>query len=210
MLAKGSMPVVAYPVVALLLSLLFLPWNLFVALPVIIICAALTAIVINFFRDPDRTIGQGVVSPADGVLYRADLTDTGAYFSIFMNIHDVHVNRAPWPGRVVEVVRMSGGHRPAYEKAAGKNERVRITIAGSLGSITVTQMVGMLARRILPYVGAGKTLKKGERIGIIRLGSRVDVFVPSPDLRLAARKGDRVLAGTTTLARVRKTEENGQ
>jgi len=200
MLAKGSMPVVAFPVAALLLSLLLLPWNLYLALPVIIICAALTVIVVNFFRDPDRETGEGVVSPADGVLNRADLSDSGAYFSIFMNIHDVHVNRAPWPGRVVEVVRMSGGHRPAYEKGAAKNERVRITIAGSLGSITVTQMVGILARRILPYVGAGRTLKKGERIGIIRLGSRVDLYVPSTDLKLVARKGDRVLAGTTSLA----------
>lgn len=201
------MPVVAFPLAALLLSLLLLPWNLYLALPVVIICVALTAIVLNFFRDPDRTIGKGVVSPADGVLHRADLTDNGAYFSIFMNVHDVHVNRAPWPGRVVEVARLSGGHRPAYEKGAARNERVRITIAGSLGAITVTQMVGMLARRILPYVGAGKMLGKGERIGIIRLGSRVDLFVPSTELRLSARKGDRVLAGTTTLARVIKEAE---
>ena len=207
MLAKGSMPVVAFPLAALLLSLLLLPLNLLLAIPVIIICAAVSVIVLNFFRDPERTIGRGVVSPADGVLHRAEITDTGAYFSIFMNIHDVHVNRAPWPGRVVELVRMSGGHRPAYGKAAVKNERVRITIAGSLGAITVTQMVGLLARRILPYVGAGKMLGKGDRIGIIRLGSRVDLFVPSPDLRLSARKGDRVLAGTTTLARVIKEAE---
>jgi phosphatidylserine decarboxylase len=198
------MPVVAWPVAAFLLSLLLLVWNVFVALPVIIIVGALAALTVNFFRDPDREIGKGVVSPADGVLNRAELSDTGAYFSIFMNVHNVHVNRAPWPGRVVEVVRMSGGHRPAYEKGAVKNERLRITIEGSLGAITVTQMVGILARRILPYVHAGDTLEKGGRIGIIRLGSRVDLFVPSAGLRLVARKGDRVLAGTTTLARVLK------
>jgi phosphatidylserine decarboxylase len=202
MLAKGSMPVVAWPMAAFLLSLLLLIWNPFFALPFIIILGALAALAVNFFRDPDREIGKGVVSPADGVLNRAEISDSGAYFSIFMNIHNVHVNRAPWPGRVVEVVRMSGGHRPAYEKGAVKNERIRITMEGSLGAVTVTQMVGIVARRILPYVHAGDKLGKGERIGIIRLGSRVDLFVPSAGLRLVARKGDRVLAGTTTLARV--------
>jgi phosphatidylserine decarboxylase len=161
-------------------------------------------ITVYFFRDPERAIGDGVVSPADGVLNRAEVTDTGAYFSIFMNVHNVHVNRAPWPGLVTDLSRMSGGHRPAYKKDAVKNERVRITIAGTLGAMTVTQMVGMVARRILPYIGAGKTLKKGERIGIIRLGSRVDLFIPSTELELVARSGDRVLAGTTTLARVVK------
>lgn len=202
MLARGSMPVVAYPVVAFLLSLLLLFWNIFIALPVIIILGALMAITLLFFRDPERTIGDGVVSPADGVLKRAELSDTGAYFSIFMNVHDVHVNRAPWPGRVTELVRMSGGHLPAYERGAVRNERVRITIEGSLGAVTVTQMVGVVARRILPYVGAGRTVGKGDRIGIIRLGSRVDLFIPSTRLHLVARKGDRVLAGTTTLASV--------
>jgi len=208
MLAKGSMPVVAYPVAAFLLSLLLLLWNVFVALPFIVIFGALMALTIYFFRDPEREIGEGVVSPADGVLNRAEVTDTGAYFSIFMNVHNVHVNRAPWPGRVTDLSRMSGGHRPAYEKDAVKNERVRITIHGSLGAMTVTQMVGMVARRILPYVGAGRTLGKGERIGIIRLGSRVDLFIPSTELGLVARKGDRVLAGTTTLARVIKGSDD--
>jgi phosphatidylserine decarboxylase len=210
MLAKGSMPVVAYPVAGFLLSLLLLLWNIWAALPLLIIFGALSALTVNFFRDPDRKIGKGLVSPADGVLNRAEATDTGAYFSIFMNVHDVHVNRAPWPGRVVEVVRISGPHRPAYEKGASKNERVRITIEGSLGAISVTQMVGIVARRILPYVAAGKMLEKGERIGIIRLGSRVVLYVPHADLKLVAKEGDRVLAGTTTLALVRKQGAGGR
>ncbi len=200
MLARGAMPVVAYPVAAFLLSLLIVPLSVPIALPFLVIFGALSAATVYFFRDPDRTVGKGVVSPADGMLNRAELSDSGAYFSIFMNVHDVHVNRAPWPGRVVEVARLSGGHRPAYERSAVKNERVRITIDGSLGAVAVTQMVGLVARRILPYVHAGKMLKKGERIGIIRLGSRVDLYIPSTDLKMIARKGDRVLAGTTTLA----------
>jgi phosphatidylserine decarboxylase len=209
MLAKGAMPVVAYPVAAFLLSLPLLLWSVPAAVVLLAVFGVLSALAVNFFRDPDREIGRGLVSPADGVLNRAELADSGAYFSIFMNVHDVHVNRAPWPGRVVEVARLSGGHRPAYEKGAVKNERVRITIEGSLGAVTVTQMVGLVARRILPYVSAGRMLKKGERIGIIRLGSRVDLFVPSTRLEPVARKGDRVLAGTTTLARVLKEGGGG-
>jgi len=208
MLAKGSMPVVAYPVAAFLLSMLLFIWHVLIALPFIVVFGALMVITVYFFRDPERKIGEGLVSPADGVLNRADLTESGAYFSIFMNVHNVHVNRAPWPGRVTEVARMSGGHRPAYEREAVKNERLRITIEGSLGAVTVTQMVGIVARRIFPYVHAGNMLKKGERVGIIRLGSRVDLFVPSTHLELVARKGDRVLAGTTTLARVVKGSDD--
>jgi phosphatidylserine decarboxylase len=209
MLAKGAMPVVAYPVAAFLLSLLALFWSVPAAIVLVIVFGALAALTVNFFRDPDREIGKGLVSPADGVLNRAELTESGAYFSIFMNVHDVHVNRAPWAGRVIEVARLSGGHRPAYEKDAARNERVRITIEGSLGPVAVTQMVGIVARRILPYVSAGKMLRKGERIGIIRLGSRVDLFVPSTNLEPVAGKGDRVLAGTTTLARVLKGGDGG-
>jgi phosphatidylserine decarboxylase len=202
MLAKGSLPVIAVPAAAALVSAALLLWNVFVAAAFIVIFLALTAITVNFFRDPDRDIGKGVVSPADGVLKRAELSPGGAYFSIFMNIHNVHVNRAPWAGRVVEVSRMSGGHRPAYDRDAGRNERVRMTIEGSLGLVTVTQIVGIVARRIVPYVKAGRKLEKGERIGIIRFGSRVDLFVPSTALKMVAGKGDRVLAGTTTLAEV--------
>lgn len=200
------MPVIAVPAAALLLSLLLFFWHPLWALPPVILIAALLALTVNFFRDPKRRIGPGVVSPADGVLMRAEVTARGAFFSIFMNIHDVHVNRAPWPGRVVEVVRIPGGHLAAYKKGAARNERLRMTIETSLGRMIVTQVVGMVARRIVPYVKAGRELRKGERIGMIRFGSRVDLFVPSEGLLLAVRKGDRVLAGTTTLAEL-ETED---
>jgi|GEM_PF-459358 len=194
------MPVIAVPVAALLLCLPLLAWYPLWALPPVLLIAALLALTVNFFRDPKRRIGAGLVSPADGVLRRAEVTARGAFFSVFMNIHDVHVNRAPWSGRVVEVVRIPGGHAAAYKKEASANERVRITMETALGRVIVTQVVGMVARRIVPYVRAGRKVRKGDRIGMIRFGSRVDLFVPSEGLVLKVRKGERVLAGTTTLA----------
>ena len=201
MLAKGSIHIVMLPVAAALLSLVLLYvvlWPLAVAM--FIVFMVLAAVTANFFRDPDRDIGKGIVSPADGVLRVAERTAGGTYFSIFMNIHDVHVNRAPWPGKVIEVVRLGGKHRPAYRKEAGRNARARITLDTSMGRMTVTLITGIIARRALPYVRAGQDLEKGERISIIRFGSRVDLLIPSRKLVLKVRAGERVMAGATTLA----------
>ncbi|MEM4729769.1 MAG: phosphatidylserine decarboxylase [Thermoplasmata archaeon] len=200
MLAKGCLRIVAVPAVLALVSLLIAIWS---PTPAIILFAVFTGISVVFaifFRDPERKIGQGIVSPADGLLTRAEASEAGAYFSIFMNIHDVHVNRAPWPGRVVEVRRVPGGHAPAYRKKADRNERVVITLESSLGRILITQIAGVFARRIVTYVRAGQELSKGDRIGIIRFGSRVDLFVPAGGLKLRVRRGERVKAGSTTLA----------
>jgi phosphatidylserine decarboxylase len=201
MLAKGSVHIVMLPVTAALLSLVLLYvvlWPLAVAMfMAFMVLAGVTA---NFFRDPDRDIGKGIVSPADGVLRVAERIPGGTYFSIFMNIHDVHVNRAPWPGRVVEVVRLGGMHRPAYRKEAERNARARITLDTDMGMMTVTLITGIVARRALPYVNAGQQLEKGERISIIRFGSRVDLMIPSRRLVLKVKAGERVRAGATTLA----------
>lgn len=192
----------AAPAALALASLSLLPWSPLAALSVFAALLAVAAFTAAFFRDPEREIGEGVVSPADGVVMRADATPRGACFSIFMNLHNVHVNRAPWPGRVLEITRVSGGHAPAYRKEADRNERVRITMETTLGRVVVTQLVGVLARRIVTYVRAGQELAKGERIGMIRFGSRVDLFIPPGGIQPAVRRGDRVLAGTTTLAYV--------
>jgi len=189
------------PVGAAFLSLILLYWVLPpMAALLFVVFMALAALTANFFRDPERGIGKGLVSPADGVIRTAELSGNGAYFSIFMNVHDVHVNRAPWPGRVIEVVRLSGKHRPAYKKDADRNARARMTMETSMGKMTITLITGILARRALPYVKAGQELAKGERMSIIRFGSRVDLLVTSQRLVIKVKAGERVLAGVTTLA----------
>jgi len=201
MLARGSIQIVLLPVAAAIVSLVLLIGILLpLALALFVVFIALAGLTANFFRDPDREIGEGIVSPADGILRTAEKTAGGTYFSIFMNIHDVHVNRAPWPGRVLEVVRLGGLHRPAYQDGAEKNARAKITIETSLGNMTITLISGIVARRALPYVKAGQYLEKGERISIIRFGSRVDMLVPTRKIKIKVKAGERVLAGTTTIA----------
>jgi phosphatidylserine decarboxylase len=152
-----------------------------------------------FFRDPPREVGRGVVSPADGKVMAAD-PDEGKV-SIFMRVQDVHVNRAPLAGVVTSMEYHRGSHVPAFRKDSHRNERLRISLATEHGLLTLTQVAGMVARRIVPYVIEGDRVRRGQRIGIIRLGSRVDVALP-PTCRLVVREGDRVKAGISTLAEV--------
>jgi len=154
-----------------------------------------------FFRDPDRTIGKGIVSPADGKV-RSIVTIGGQVrISIFMNVHNVHVNRAPMGGTITRIEHLSGGFVPAFKKESDRNERVHTTMAGPGGRFEVVQIAGTVARRIVPYRKVGDSLEKGDRIGLIRFGSRVDVAFSLPNgHRVLVREGDRVLAGATTLA----------
>jgi phosphatidylserine decarboxylase len=160
----------------------------------------LLAFTLNFFRDPDRrTPGdpKGLVSPADGRIIRAD----GTRISIFMNVFDVHVCRAPVAGRVTSV-----GHEPGRFLAAMKaeaseqNERTSIVVQPPVGApVTFVLVAGLIARRIVCRVDAGRELVAGERVGIIRFGSRVDLDLPA-GTRPAVRVGDRVVAGETVVA----------
>ena len=120
-----------------------------------------------------------------------------------MNVHNVHVNRMPLDGIVKDVVHHSGIHLPAFKKESEKNERVITTIDTNIGTIKVNQIAGTLARRIVPYIKKGDKLKKGERIGIIRFGSRVDVYLPSKKIKkILVKIGEVVKAGETTIAEI--------
>lgn len=152
-----------------------------------------------FFRDPPRAPGTGIVSPADGRVLRADAANRR--LTVFMSVSNVHVNRAPLDGRVASVVRTPGGHAPAYADEAVHNERVEIVLDTDIGLVTVTQVAGVFARRIVPYVRRGDRVRKGQRIGMIRFGSRVEVALPR-GARLAAKEGEIVRAGETTIAEV--------
>ena len=155
----------------------------------------LSLFLLYFYRDPQRTIESGIVSPADGLVQRAEIKKGMVYFSIFMNVHNVHVNRSPFDGRVISIKHKSGGYLPAFSKDSDKNERLLTKIETSIGMMKVIQIAGVLVRRIVSYVKPNYEVAKGERIGLIHFGSRVDLSFESAGIDICVKKGDKVLAG---------------
>lgn len=162
--------------------------------------AALTGGMLWFFRDPERTPGPArILSPADGVVQSIDPWPDGrTRVAIFMSPLDVHVNRAPLAGTVTSVEHVAGGFVPAFNKDSDKNERVVWHLDTVLGDIELVQIAGAVARRIVPYLAAGAKVAKAERIGLIRLGSRVDLYLPQ-GIAPAVSVGQRTVAGVTAL-----------
>jgi len=117
-----------------------------------------------------------------------------------MNIHDVHVNRAPLAGKVTHIDYRPGGYIPAFNKDSEVNERNHIVIRTDAGLLELTQIAGVLTRRIVSYISEGSCVKRGERIGMIRFGSRVDVVVPE-GYGFCVGVGKKVTAGITIIAR---------
>jgi phosphatidylserine decarboxylase len=166
------------------------------------VLAAAGAVTAAFFRDPDRSPGVGLVlAPADGVVSAVDRQPDGRVrVATFMRLTDVHVNRAPMDGVVREQRRRPGRHRPAFRSDADLNEQMEWTIDTHLGELRLVQIAGALGRRIVPYRSPGERIVRGERIGIIRFGSRVDVILPT-GMESQVRVGERVRAGVTRLDR---------
>ena len=173
-----------------------------------------------FFRDPERVtpLRQGlVVSPADGrvsavaeVIPPSELdlgTGLRQRISIFMNVFDVHVNRSPVDGRLIRLAYVPGTFLNAeLDKASDDNERQALTIEMAGGQlIGVVQIAGLVARRIVRFVNEGELLQAGQRFGIIRFGSRVDVYLPEGKASLVA-VGQRAIAGETVLADLSSSE----
>jgi phosphatidylserine decarboxylase len=170
----------------------------------------LAAFFLYFFRDPDRDSPQDpalVLSPADGRVLVAGPADPNAtppgewkQISIFLSPIDVHVNRTPVSGRVTKVDFRRGKFLPAYHTdAAATNERSEIWIDHGGMPVVFRQLVGILARRVVTRVQAGAELKPGERIGLMKFGSRMDVFVPvSSEVKVSV--GDAVIGGVTVIA----------
>jgi len=152
-----------------------------------------------FFRDPTRRIGPGIASPADGRILEADPA-TGRV-AIFMGLADVHVNRAPMAGIITAQRHRPGGYAVASSPASASNERLEWEFSTALGVLRLAQVAGIFARRIVPYRGPGDKVKKGQRIGLVRFGSRVELALP-PGCRLRVAVGDRVRAGESTIAEV--------
>jgi phosphatidylserine decarboxylase len=169
----------------------------------------IAVLMIVFFRDPQRNVQSNageILSPADGMIVEIKhfseedfLKKNGQKVSIFLRLLDPHINRSPVEGIVKQVQYRSGKFHPAFlAKASKENEQNAIGIETSKDKILVKQIAGTVARRVVSYVREGQHLKIGEKIGLIRFGSRVELFLPE-DVQLKVKKGDRVKAGLTVI-----------
>ncbi|HET6153619.1 MAG TPA: phosphatidylserine decarboxylase [Marmoricola sp.] len=180
--------------------------------------AALPVGIVAFFRDPERPIDAApvgddlVLAPADGKVMHAGPGQPGVappgdwqQVSIFLSVFDVHINRTPYSGTVTDVTYRPGKWHAAYTfESATENERSDITLShvvdGAARTVVFRQIVGLVARRVVTRVKAGDQVRTGERIGLMKFGSRMDVFVP-PEVTLSVKTGDRTVAGETVLGR---------
>jgi len=154
-----------------------------------------------FFRDPERVIGEGIVSAADGRVCAVEREENAWRVSVFMNVTNVHVNRFPVEGRVEEIESAGTGFRPAYRPDAARNVRRRYRLTTTLGTVEVVQITGVVARRLVSFVHVGSSGRKGDRLGMVVLGSRVDVVLPADRASPVVKVGDRVRAGSSSVAR---------
>jgi len=201
MIAKGSLPIIAVPLVLAQIIFLLRLWFLsFVFLGIGIL-------ILLFFRDPERELSEGIVAPADGVVTEIEKGEEKIKIVTVMGLANVHVNRAPLEGKVVSIKHFSGQHKLAQNKDSEANERLVTILETDVGEITVTQIAGAFARRIVSYIKEGENIAKGQRIGIIRFGSRVDLVMPNNGYHVIVEKGAKVKAGTSPLAVEDRDEE---
>jgi len=206
MLAKGSLSwiggMLLFAVATGYLTKTFSGFISILFLVLSLLGSLMTLFFIIFFRDPERTpLGDenDAVSPADGKV----ISIQDRKICIFMNIHNVHVNRAPLTGMVTHIDYKPGGYIPAFNKDSYVNERNHVVINTGNGILELTQIAGVLTRRIVSYISEGSPVKRGERIGMIRFGSRVDVIVPE-GYEFNIQVNDKVKAGETIIAMMRE------
>jgi len=203
LIAREGWPFVAASVVIAAIASWFGGWW---SLPLWLV----VAFIVQFFRDPPREVpgdARVVVSPADGRIIAVERTQDpylkrpATKVSVFMSVFNVHSNRSPVDGEVGEVWYHAGSFINAdIDKASLENERNALWLRSSAGSdVTCVQVAGLIARRILCYVKPGDRLRRGDRFGFIRFGSRVDVYLP-PDARVRVELGAKVYAASTVLA----------
>lgn len=205
----GIVGVIAF----LLISLSFFVQNNPLKVVIILIAAAILFLTLNFFRDPERKTPSAkniVVAPADGKIivikqniFNHFVGENCNQISIFMSPLNVHVNRIPIDGKVEHLKYYEGKFVAAFEdKASENNERMETGIVNSEGKILFTQVAGFLARRIVNELKIGDEVKTGERFGMIKFGSRVDIFVPSKYIP-AVNLNENVYAGETILFEIK-------
>ena len=188
-------PLLASAVAAFLVGLM--PAGVFLLL--------LSAFVAFFFRNPPRQIPADpalIVSPADGRVVSVERTGNVTKLSIFLSIFNVHVNRSPIAGRIEALDYRKGKFKAAFDPAASvENERNIIMVSDGRIRLVFTQIAGLIARRIVCWKRVGDRVEKGELVGLIRFGSRVDVLFPA-GTEAIVKKGDRVKGGSTPIGRI--------
>jgi phosphatidylserine decarboxylase len=181
-----------------------------VAPPAAAAALAVGAFVLWFFRDPSRRpSARGVLSPADGRVSVVREEGDQVRVGVFMNVTDVHVNRAPFDATVDRVTHRPGAHRPAFSKESERNERVDVDLSTAAGPAELSFIAGAFARRIHPYVARGDRIGRGSRVGHIAFGSRADVLLPPVYDRedVLVSEGDPVRAGESVVARLDRGDD---
>ena len=202
-IVRESIPYISVPVLLGVGAAVFGFW--YVALLLLLVALFMAF----FFRDPKRVPPSDpdvVVSPADGRVTRIGASGAGAdastVISIFLSPLDVHINRSPIPGKIVDVIYSPGKFLMATnEKASLVNEQNALTIQGEKITVVCKQIAGILARRVVCWKGKGDSLGLGERFGMIKFSSRTDVLLPA-NVIVTVREGQRVRGGTTVIGRI--------
>lgn len=210
---SAAFPFVAIAAVPALVSVWLGPMALTIALLTLPIVIGL------FFRDPERRVPAGwdlVLSPADGRVMHAGLARPGEapagawlQITIFLSVLDVHINRTPVAGRVERVIYNPGSYLPAFRHDSWRNEHSEIWLDHGGVPIVVRQVVGLLARRVVCRVKPAEELEAGQRIGLMKFGSRMDVFVPVT-ATVQVKTGDKVRGGETVVAHLSRGDEHGR
>ena len=192
---------------ALIILFLLVVFFYFIYKPLFILSLILLIFTFYFFRDPERVVPIGddiLVSPADGLI--TNITEikegkkTYIKVSIFLSIFNVHIQRLPISGEVTKVDYIEGKFINAtLDKASEENERLKITIKNGNNLIFVTQIAGLIARRIVNYVKPNENINQGDRYGIIKFGSRVDIEFPN-NFKLLVNEGQQCIGGETIIA----------
>ena len=198
---------------ALIILFLLVVFFYFIYKPFFIISLILLIFTFYFFRDPERVVPLGddiLVSPADGIITNISETKEGkktyTKVSIFLSIFNVHIQRLPISGTIAKVEYIEGKFINAtLDKASDENERLKITIKNSNNLIYVTQIAGLIARRIVNYVKSDQSVNQGERYGIIKFGSRVDIEFPN-NFKLLVNEGQQCIGGETIIAQEIKSK----
>jgi len=198
---------------ALIILFLLVVFFYFIYKPFFIILLILLIFTFYFFRDPERVVPLGddiLVSPADGLITNISETKEGkktyTKVSIFLSIFNVHIQRLPISGTIIKVDYIEGKFINAtLDKASDENERLKITIKNSNNLIYVTQIAGLIARRIVNYVKSDQSVNQGERYGIIKFGSRVDIEFPN-NFKLLVNEGQQCIGGETIIAQEIKSK----
>lgn len=198
-MVKEGIPFILIPIV---IALIFGFFQIWIGVAIFI---GLTLFMAFFFRDPKRTVpteADIIVSAADGKVTRVEDRENGKFVSVFLSPMDVHINRAPIAGKVIKVELLQGKKAPATSNEASQtNQRNAITIEGEKMTVVCTQIVGILARRIVCWSKTGDNLELGEKYGLIKFGSRTDLLMPL-NVEVLVKVGDKVVGGETIIGKL--------